>query len=409
MFPKLRFKEFDENWKEVTLKNCITSIDSGWSPQCESYPANSSEWGVLKTTSVDWSGFNSSFNKKLPLELTPRKEIEVKPLDILVTRAGPTERVGVVSVVPHSVRSKLMISDKLIRLKSNEENNPLFLGISLSSVKCQNQLQSKTSGLAKSQTNISQKILGEVLLKLPSKEEQTKIASFLSAVDEKISQLTKKHELLSQYKQGMMQKLFSQEIRFKADDGSEFGEWEEVALSKVSDVRDGTHDSPSYVKDGYPLITSKNLKNGKLDLTDINLISEDDYLNINKRSAVNIGDIIFGMIGTIGNPVLLNSDGFAIKNVALIKEKDELLNIYLIHYLNSSFFAKQVALLNAGNTQKFLALGQIRSLSIHKPQLAEQTKIANFLSSIDQKIEVVAQQIEQAKQWKKGLLQQMFV
>ncbi|WP_212750671.1 restriction endonuclease subunit S, partial [Acinetobacter baumannii] len=160
----------------------------------------------------------------------------------------------------------------------------------------------------------------------PSLLEQTKIASFLSTVDEKISQLTQKHELLSQYKQGMMQKLFSQQIRFKADDGSEFGEWEEVALSKVSDVRDGTHDSPSYVKDGYPLITSKNLKNGKLDLTDINLISEDDYLNINKRSAVNIGDIIFGMIGTIGNPVLLNSDGFAIKNVALIKEKDELLN-----------------------------------------------------------------------------------
>ena len=239
MFPKLRFKEFDENWKEVTLKNCITSIDSGWSPQCESYPANSSEWGVLKTTSVDWSGFNSSFNKKLPLELTPRKEIEVKPLDILVTRAGPTERVGVVSVVPHSVRSKLMISDKLIRLKSNEENNPLFLGISLSSVKCQNQLQSKTSGLAKSQTNISQKILGEVLLKLPSKEEQTKIASFLSAVDEKISQLTKKHELLSQYKQGMMQKLFSQQIRFKADDGSDFGEWEYLKFKDVITIKYG--------------------------------------------------------------------------------------------------------------------------------------------------------------------------
>ena len=253
MFPKLRFKEFDENWKEVTLKNCITSIDSGWSPQCESYPANSSEWGVLKTTSVDWSGFNSSFNKKLPLELTPRKEIEVKPLDILVTRAGPTERVGVVSVVPHSVRSKLMISDKLIRLKSNEENNPLFLGISLSSVKCQNQLQSKTSGLAKSQTNISQKILGEVLLKLPSKEEQTKIASFLSAVDEKISQLTKKHELLSQYKQGMMQKLFSQQLRFKADDGSEFGEWENSYIGNECKITTGNKDTQNKVDDGlYP-------------------------------------------------------------------------------------------------------------------------------------------------------------
>ena len=268
MFPKLRFKEFDENWKEVTLKNCITSIDSGWSPQCESYPANSSEWGVLKTTSVDWSGFNSSFNKKLPLELTPRKEIEVKPLDILVTRAGPTERVGVVSVVPHSVRSKLMISDKLIRLKSNEENNPLFLGISLSSVKCQNQLQSKTSGLAKSQTNISQKILGEVLLKLPSKEEQTKIASFLSAVDEKISQLTKKHELLSQYKQGMMQKLFSQQLRFKADDGSEFGEWEGKELHQIFQIKAGGDIEKSSVSEvrtsefSYPIFANSDKNKG---------------------------------------------------------------------------------------------------------------------------------------------------
>src|SRR5690606_23902055 len=150
-----------------------------------------------------------------------------------VTRAGPTARVGVISVVPHSVRSKLMSSDKLIRLKANEQNNLLFLGISLSSVKCQYQFKSKTSGLAKSQTNISQKILGEVLLKLPSKEEQTKIASFLSAVDEKISQLTKKNQLLSQYKQGMMQKLFSQQLRFKADDGSEFGEWEEKKLGDI--------------------------------------------------------------------------------------------------------------------------------------------------------------------------------
>src|SRR5690606_30986356 len=68
---------------------------------------------------------------------------------------------------------------------------------------------------------------------LPSYEEQTKIASFLSNVDEKISQLTQKHALLSQYKQGMMQKLFSQQIRFKADDGSEFGEWEVIQANQI--------------------------------------------------------------------------------------------------------------------------------------------------------------------------------
>ena len=394
MFPKLRFKEFDENWKEVTLKNCITSIDSGWSPQCESYPANSSEWGVLKTTSVDWSGFNSSFNKKLPLELTPRKEIEVKPLDILVTRAGPTERVGVVSVVPHSVRSKLMISDKLIRLKSNEENNPLFLGISLSSVKCQNQLQSKTSGLAKSQTNISQKILGEVLLKLPSKEEQTKIASFLSAVDEKISQLTKKHELLSQYKQGMMQKLFSQQIRFKADDGSEFGEWEGKELHQIFQIKAGGDIEKSSVSEvrtsefSYPIFANSDKNKGFYGWA--NKFKYKEAVTVTGR-------------GNLGIAVARNEPFHPIVRLLVL--------LPLVKQ-NLKFFEEQINLLDivsesTGVPQ--LTAPQLSKYKVNVPSLEEQTKIANFLSSIDQKIEVVAQQIEQAKQWKKGLLQQMFI
>ena len=209
---QIRFKADDGSafgeWEETTLKDCVTSIDSGWSPQCESYSTDLNEWGVLKTTSVDWKGFNASFNKKLPDQLTPRLELEVQPLDILVTRAGPTDRVGVVSIVPENVRSKLMISDKLIRLKTNEKNNPTFLGISLSSVKCQNQLQSKTSGLAKSQTNISQKILGDVVLKLPSKEEQTKIANFLSSIDQKIEVVVQQIEQAKQWKKGLLQQMF---------------------------------------------------------------------------------------------------------------------------------------------------------------------------------------------------------
>ena len=419
MFPKLRFKEFDENWKEVTLKNCITSIDSGWSPQCESYPANSSEWGVLKTTSVDWSGFNSSFNKKLPLELTPRKEIEVKPLDILVTRAGPTERVGVVSVVPHSVRSKLMISDKLIRLKSNEENNPLFLGISLSSVKCQNQLQSKTSGLAKSQTNISQKILGEVLLKLPSKEEQTKIASFLSAVDEKISQLTKKHELLSQYKQGMMQKLFSQQLRFKADDGSEFGEWGEykifdLAIDKT--LNNGVFNDQNKVGKGYKLINvldmyiQRDIDESRLSLLDID---KKEF----ERNKVNYGDIFFTRSSLVKEGIAFSNVYLGVSNDItydghLIKLSPDLNIIepkFLNYCLKVAYVRKQ--LIQGGKTATMTTIGQqeVGNTLVKIPCLEEQIRIANFLSAIDQKIDVVSKQIEQAKQWKKGLLQQMFV
>ncbi|NLN58981.1 MAG: restriction endonuclease subunit S [Gammaproteobacteria bacterium] len=423
--PKLRFKEFDENWKEVTLKNCITSIDSGWSPQCESYPANSSEWGVLKTTSVDWSGFNSSFNKKLPLELTPRKEIEVKPLDILVTRAGPTERVGVVSVVPHSVRSKLMISDKLIRLKSNEENNPLFLGISLSSVKCQNQLQSKTSGLAKSQTNISQKILGEVLLKLPSKEEQTKIASFLSAVDEKISQLTKKHELLSQYKQGMMQKLFSQQIRFKADDGSEFGEWEEVKFSDIFNFHQTNSYSRALLAEHGEIM---NIHYGDIHtkfsmLFDVTkepvpfLNDEVDTSKITNEQFLKVGDLViadasedYKDIGKAIEVISLNNQKVVAGLHTYIARPVKLFALGFCGYMMQTFpVREQIKKLATGISVLGISKTNLGKLELKVPFLEEQTKIANFLSAIDQKIEVVAQQIEQAKQWKKGLLQQMFV
>ena len=403
MFPKLRFKEFDENWKEVTLKNCITSIDSGWSPQCESYPANSSEWGVLKTTSVDWSGFNSSFNKKLPLELTPRKEIEVKPLDILVTRAGPTERVGVVSVVPHSVRSKLMISDKLIRLKSNEENNPLFLGISLSSVKCQNQLQSKTSGLAKSQTNISQKILGEVLLKLPSKEEQTKIASFLSAVDEKISQLTKKHELLSQYKQGMMQKLFSQQLRFKADDGSELREWEEKELKDIAEINPKSKKLP----ESFIYIDLESVEKGQL-LLQKNIELQDAPSRAQRLLAK--GDVLFQMVRPYQqNNYYFNLSGEYVASTGYAQIRTKLDSKFIYYALHEKTFLDEVMNRCTGTSYPAINSSDLSSIEILIPCLEEQTKIANFLSAIDQKIEVVAQQIEQAKTWKKGLLQQMFI
>ena len=409
--PKLRFKEFDGDWSESKLKDCIDSIDSGWSPQCESYPADENEWAVLKTTSVDWDGFKANFNKKLPSNLEARFEIEVKPNDILVTRAGPTERVGVVAVVPHNVRSKLMISDKLIRLKANNENNPEFLGISLSSVKCQNQLQSKTSGLAKSQTNISQKILCDVSLMTPAKAEQTKIASFLSNVDEKISQLTQKHELLSQYKQGMMQKLFSQQIRFKADDGSEFGEWEEKTLGSLGVFKSGQGFPEKYQggKTGVPFFKVSDMNtygNEKRMVVANNYVDADSILEM-KVKVILDESIIFAKVGAA---VFLErkrlATNFLIDNNMMAFTPDPKLNINFIkQFLDTIKFSNfvQVGALPSYNA------GDLAIIPIHIPCVVEQTKIANFLSAIDQKIDVVAQQIEQTKQWKKGLLQQMFV
>ena len=132
------------------------------------------------------------------------------------------------------------------------------------------------------------------------------------------------------------------------------GEWEEKKLGDICDVRDGTHDSPQFYNTGKPLVTSKNLlSSGLLDLENVSYISQEDYEKINKRSNVDIGDILFGMIGTIGNPVMVKLQGFAIKNVALIKQKTDLLNCYLVQFLNSRYIATRFNALNTGNTQKF--------------------------------------------------------
>ncbi len=157
-------------------------------------------------------------------------------------------------------------------------------------------------------------------------------------------------------------------------------------MGEESDVRDGTHDSPKYFEKGHPLVTSKNLKSDGLDLTDVSLISSEDFEIINNRSKVDIGDILFGMIGTIGNPVLVNRDDFAIKNVALIKKGQSLSNSFLIQLLKSPIFDRYIVNENEGGTQKFLALNKIRNFEFLCPDEKEQKIISNFFKQLDNTI-----------------------
>ncbi|CAM4052664.1 restriction endonuclease subunit S [Catellicoccus marimammalium] len=194
------------------------------------------------------------------------------------------------------------------------------------------------------------------------------------------------------------------QLRFK-----EFtDEWEEKKLGEIADVRDGTHSSPKFVKEGYPLITSKNLKDGKLDYSSINYISKHDYEEINKRSYVEDNDILMAMIGTIGNPVkIVKEKEFAIKNVALIKDKNKQ-NNYLIHYLQSNNIKKQFLLELAGGTQKFISLSTIRNIKIQLPPLLEQEKIGKFFSLLDQRIEKQERKVTLLEEEKKGYMQKLF-
>ena len=254
------------------------------------------------------------------------------------------------------------------------------------------------------------------LINIPNnKEEQTKIAAFLSAVDEKISQLTQKHALLSQYKQGMMQKLFSQQLRFKADDGSEFGEWEEKILKDLfPKIRNGFVGvaTPYYVNYGVKYLQGKNIKNGKIDATGLIFINQ-EFHQKKTNSILKTNDILMVQSGHVGECAVVTEDYDNANCHALLvlsPKSSKLINSkFVVYYFYSEIGKKKIALIKTGNTIEHILASDIKEVALLFPCLAEQTKIANFLSAIDQKIEVVVQQIEQAKTWKKGLLQQMFV
>ncbi|EOI3529644.1 restriction endonuclease subunit S [Cronobacter dublinensis] len=159
--------------------------------------------------------------------------------------------------------------------------------------------------------------------------------------------------------------------------------WEWVRLAEAFDVRDGTHDTPKYQISGYPLVTSKNLSSGRLDLSDIKYISEKDYKKINERSFVERGDVLFAMIGSIGNPVVIDiDDKFSIKNVALFKYyKKELSQPYFLKNVLEAL-SVNLKIASSGGVQPFVSLGALRNIVIAFPPLEEQRRIMMKLSEL---------------------------
>ena len=158
--------------------------------------------------------------------------------------------------------------------------------------------------------------------------------------------------------------------------------WCFTRLNEYLDVRDGTHDSPKYCESGYPLVTSKNLSNGAIDFSTAKMISEKDYIAINERSFVDNNDILFAMIGSIGNPVLVKKDrDFAIKNMALFKQRTLIQNMeYMLYYF--TYIQDSLRRKTSGALQPFISLNFFRNLIIPIPPLAEQERIVSKINEI---------------------------
>ena len=203
----------------------------------------------------------------------------------------------------------------------------------------------------------------------------------------------------------MTKKSSTPAIRFKGFTDT----WEQRKLDTITDVRDGTHDSPQYAETGHPFITSKNVKDGFINYEDIQYVSDKDYEEINKRSKVDKNDILMGMIGTIGNIALVReTPDFAIKNVALIKDIGDVYYRYLYHCLQSNSVAHQLDENLDGGTQKFIALNKIREIVIPVPSEHEQHKIGDYMESLDNIITLHQRKYDNLTNVKKSMLEKMF-
>ena len=213
-----------------------------------------------------------------------------------------------------------------------------------------------------------------ISINLPDKDKQNQILNIIRILEGIIDKYKLEIDCLNNLIKARFVEMF--------DDN--FGEI--VELGNVCDVRDGTHDSPKYHNEGYPLVTSKNICDGKIDFSTCNLIQKEDYAKINKRSKVDVGDVLMPMIGTVGNPIIVNTDKeFAIKNVALIKFKDDsvILNTFIKTLLESDYFGRAVLSKTKGGTQKFILLGDIRKLEFNLPPIELQHRFATFVAQVD--------------------------
>ena len=402
--PNIRFKGYSDDWEQRKLIDVCDYVDyRGKTP-------TKTDSGFFLVTAknvkdgyIDYGASQEYISEDDYEEVMHRGKPEIG--DVLITTEAPCGNVAQVN------RADIALAQRIIKYRgqSNIVDNT-YLKYYLLSPEFQNILNAKSSG--GTVKGIKGSILHQQEIKYPKYEEQFKIGSYFNNLDNLITLHQRKYDKLQTLKKAMLEKMFPKngsnvpEIRFKGFTDA----WERRKLNEITDVRDGTHDSPKYVQEGHPFITSKNVSNGFINYDDVQYVTDEDYEEINKRSKVDVHDILMGMIGTIGNLALIRKEpDFAIKNVALIKYTGDIEYKYLYQALQVDCVMSQLSTGMDGGTQKFVSLKKIRELDIPFPEECEQKKIGAYFSNLDTLITLHQRELEKLQNIKKAMLEKMFV
>jgi len=394
--PKLRFKEFDEDWSKTTL-NDIAEIN----PPSSSLP---DKFIYIDLESVKNGRLLAENNIELK-NAPSRAQRLLQKDDVLFQVVRPYQQ----NNLYFEKEGSYVASTGYAQIRANA--NSSFLYHMLHEEQFLSEVINRCTGT--SYPAINSKDLSSIEVYTPSLKEQTKIATFLSTVDTKIDELIQKHELLTEYKKGMMQQIFSQKLRFQADDGSDFEDWEDKNILNIAHVFIGlvTTMTKHYENSGTPLIRNSDIKKNKILINNLIFLNS-DFADMHENRKLKTNDIVTVHTGDVGVSSTIPKDlngaiGFATINTRIF---DNQINPnYIACYFNSYEFINWCISVSTGDGRQNLNLRDFKKVVIPTPCLNEQIKITNFLTTIDQKTDNVAEQIDHAKTWKKGLLQQMFV
>lgn len=359
--PKLRFPEFEGAWEAVQVSEMVTSIKSGRTKHSET-----GKVPVYGSTGL--------------LGFTDKAEFEGQ--NLLVARVGANA-------------GQLNRADGAYGVTDNTlvitPSNQIDLGFLESSLRLFN-LNRLVFGSG--QPLVTGTMLKRLKREFPTLPEQRKIAGFLGAVDEKIAQLSRKKALLEDYKKGCMHQLFSQKTRFKDDDGNDFPDWEEKLLGELVSIKKGKQLNRDDMIDGgvFPVINGGITASGYTDTFN------------NKGNVITIseGGNSCGYVDWQKDSFWLGGHCYALP----VKDKS-ILDAFLLQYLRA--FQARIMALRVGSGLPNIQKRDLEKLEVSIPYAAEQRKIADFLSALDTKIDLVAQELTHARSFKAGLLQQMFV
>ena len=378
--PNVRFRGFEREWEEIKIGE-LGDVVTGSTPETSKQEFYGGEVPFFTPADIpDAGGEIGRTEKTLTAAGLSRVREVPRGATLFVCIGSTIGKVGQTTEVGAS-------NQQINAVIANEENEPNFIHFLL--VRAAPRIRELTA--IQAVPIINKTTFSNERIRKPERAEQQKIATFLDAVDCKITHIQKKKALLEDYKKGCMQKLFSHELRFKDDDGNDFPDWEEQS---VDDLFETVATRP------FQILSSQVKNSGQHPVIDQGKSPILGYCNATDRlfTPPSHGVIVFGDHTTelkfIDFGFVVGADGVKILKA---KESDPRYLFFALQFFN---------VVQEGYKRHFSILRRVR---LPIPEIPEQQKIADFLSAIDTKIQLATTEIEQAQFFKKGLLQQMFV